>query len=119
MAGILNWGVPTDAQGTVLTLSPTDCVPGTVGLFLGRGPGIADAVHTGQRALLITELLFHSQEAKLLVAKAYRHTEQVLQANLDKLQAVRAPFLTSRSAIPSLRCVDTACCTLVENSKCT
>lgn len=31
-----------------------------------------------------------SQEAKLLVAKAYRHTEKVLLDNLDKLQAVRA-----------------------------
>jgi hypothetical protein len=29
------------------------------------------------------------QEAKLLVAKAYRHTEKVLLDNLDKLQAVR------------------------------
>ncbi|XP_009195335.2 paraplegin isoform X2 [Papio anubis] len=28
-------------------------------------------------------------EARLLVAKAYRHTEKVLQDNLDKLQAVR------------------------------
>lgn len=28
------------------------------------------------------------QEAKLLVAKAYRHTEKVLLDNLDKLQAV-------------------------------
>lgn len=40
------------------------------------------------------------QEAKLLVAKAYRHTEQVLQENLDKLQAVRlgAPGLSSLPA---------------------
>lgn len=32
-------------------------------------------------------------EAKLLVAKAYRHTEQVLQANLDKLQALANALL--------------------------
>lgn len=34
-------------------------------------------------------LVFHLQEARLLVAKAYRHTEKVLQDNLDKLHAVR------------------------------
>ncbi|KAM9192273.1 mitochondrial inner membrane m-AAA protease component paraplegin isoform 2-T2 [Dugong dugon] len=32
-------------------------------------------------------------EAKLLVAKAYRHTEQVLQDNLDKLQALANALL--------------------------
>nr|XP_021561336.1 paraplegin isoform X3 [Neomonachus schauinslandi] len=38
-------------------------------------------------------------EAKLLVAKAHRHTEKVLQENLDKLQAVRfwAPGLSLQS----------------------
>lgn len=36
-----------------------------------------------------TAVVLRWQEAKLLVAKAYRHTEQVLQENLDKLQAVR------------------------------
>lgn len=33
-------------------------------------------------------LLFPLQEARLLVAAAYRHTEKVLRDNLDKLQAV-------------------------------
>lgn len=37
--------------------------------------------------LTITHLL-PSQEARLLVATAYRHTEQVLRNNLDKLHAV-------------------------------
>ncbi|ELW62872.1 Paraplegin [Tupaia chinensis] len=32
-------------------------------------------------------------EAKMLVAKAYRHTEQVLQDNLEKLQALAAALL--------------------------
>ena len=36
-----------------------------------------------------TAVVFDWQEAKLLVAQAYRHTEKVLQENLDKLQAVR------------------------------
>lgn len=36
-------------------------------------------------------LTFCSQEARLLVATAYRHTEKVLRDNLDKLQAVRLP----------------------------
>lgn len=40
--------------------------------------------------LLMTDLPLPFQEAKLLVAKAYRHTERVLLDNLDKLQAVSA-----------------------------
>lgn len=36
-----------------------------------------------------TAVVFDWQEAKLLVAQAYRHTEKVLLENLDKLQAVR------------------------------
>lgn len=39
---------------------------------------------------LLTDSSLPLQEAKLLVAKAYRHTEKVLLDNLDKLQAVRA-----------------------------
>jgi hypothetical protein len=47
--------------------------------------------------------LFPSQEAKLLVAMAYRHTEKVLLDNLDKLQAVRAS--RALGPIEHLRCV--------------
>ncbi|XP_064129700.1 paraplegin isoform X4 [Loxodonta africana] len=39
----------------------------------------------------LQQLMDH--EAKLLVAKAYRHTEQVLQDNLDKLQALANALL--------------------------
>lgn len=39
----------------------------------------------------LQEMMDH--EAKLLVAKAYRHTEQVLQENLDKLQALANALL--------------------------
>ncbi|XP_047566037.1 paraplegin isoform X2 [Lutra lutra] len=39
----------------------------------------------------LQEMMDH--EAKLLVAKAYRHTEQVLQDNLDKLQALANALL--------------------------
>lgn len=44
------------------------------------------------------------QEAKLLVAKAYRHTEQVLQENLDKLQAVRLGAPGCPGSILTPRC---------------
>lgn len=37
---------------------------------------------------LMTDLPPPLQEARLLVARAYRHTEKVLLDNLDKLQAV-------------------------------
>uniref|UniRef100_A0A8I5TAC3 SPG7 matrix AAA peptidase subunit, paraplegin n=1 Tax=Pongo abelii TaxID=9601 RepID=A0A8I5TAC3_PONAB len=42
-------------------------------------------------------------EARLLVAKAYRHTEKVLQDNLDKLQA-RALCVTWGSCLGPLEC---------------
>lgn len=49
--------------------------------------------------LLVTDLFAHWQEAKVLVAKAHRHTEKVLRDNQDKLQAVRfwAPACPSLS----------------------
>lgn len=57
-------------------------------------------------------LLFLLQEARLLVAAAYRHTEKVLRDNLDKLQAVSprrppgpVPACPARSlGLPSLPC---------------
>lgn len=59
----------------------------TVGSLLWcQNQVIDDAANSRQLCSLQT---FHSQEARLLVAKAYRHTEKVLQDNLDKLQAVR------------------------------
>ncbi|KAI2580212.1 SPG7 matrix AAA peptidase subunit, paraplegin, partial [Homo sapiens] len=39
-------------------------------------------------------------EARLLVAKAYRHTEKVLQDNLDKLQAVWAVPSPAEAGLP-------------------
>lgn len=41
------------------------------------------------------------QEAKLLVAKAYRHTEKVLLDNLDKLQAVSTAALGNLTTLPT------------------
>uniref|UniRef100_A0A9L0SHE6 SPG7 matrix AAA peptidase subunit, paraplegin n=1 Tax=Equus caballus TaxID=9796 RepID=A0A9L0SHE6_HORSE len=40
-----------------------------------------------------SENISFNKEAKLLVAKAYRHTEKVLQDNLDKLQALANALL--------------------------